>query len=60
VGESSKGVDPEGGVFYPRVVVQDARSCFRTMGISFKGSKKMLGRVFVRWGFLSRGLRRVF
>jgi hypothetical protein len=40
VGESSKGVDPGGGVVvYPRVV-QDARSCFRSMGISFKGSEK--------------------
>jgi hypothetical protein len=39
VGESSKVDDPEGGVVYPRVV-QDARSCFRTMGVSFKGSEK--------------------
>jgi len=39
VGESSKGGDPEGGVVvYPRVV-QDARSCFRTMGVSFKGTE---------------------
>jgi hypothetical protein len=39
VGESSKGDDPGGGVVvYPRVV-QDARSCFRTIEISFKGSE---------------------
>jgi hypothetical protein len=38
--ESSKGDDPEGGVVvYPRVV-QDARSCFCMMGVSFKGTKK--------------------
>jgi len=40
VGESSKGDDPEGGVVvYPKVV-QDASSCFHTMGVSFKGTKK--------------------
>jgi hypothetical protein len=40
VGESSKGDDPEGGlVVYPRVV-QDARSCFHMMGVSFKGTEK--------------------
>jgi hypothetical protein len=39
-GESSKGDDPEGGVVvYPKVV-QDARSCFYTMGVSFKGTEK--------------------
>jgi hypothetical protein len=40
VGESLKGDDPERGVVvYPKVV-QDARSCFHTMGVSFKGTKK--------------------
>jgi DNA helicase HerA-like ATPase len=40
VGESSKGDDPKGGVVvYPRVV-QDARLCFRMMGVSFKGTEK--------------------
>jgi len=38
VGESSKGAGPEErDVVYPRVV-QDARSCFSTMGVSFLGS----------------------
>jgi hypothetical protein len=38
VGESSKGVGPEERVVvYPRVV-QDIRSCFRTMGVSLMGS----------------------
>jgi hypothetical protein len=32
VGEYSNGDNPEGGV-------QDARSCFRTMGVSFKGTE---------------------
>jgi hypothetical protein len=32
--------NPEGGfIVYPRVV-QDARSCFHTMGVSFKGTTK--------------------
>jgi hypothetical protein len=45
VGESSKGDDPEVWVVvYPRVV-QDARSCFHTLRISFKGLEK-LRRVF--------------
>jgi hypothetical protein len=40
VGESSKGDDPEiGVVVYPRVV-QDARSCFCRLGVSFKGFEK--------------------
>jgi hypothetical protein len=38
VGESSKGVDPkESVVVYPRVV-EESRSCFRTMGVTFVGS----------------------
>jgi hypothetical protein len=40
VGESSKGDDPEGGVVVYPGVVQDARLCFRTMGVSFKGAEK--------------------
>jgi hypothetical protein len=40
VGESSKGDDPERGVVVYPMVVQDARSCFRTMGVSFKGTEK--------------------
>jgi hypothetical protein len=40
VGESSKGAGPEErDVVYPRVV-QDARSCFRMMGVSFLGSNE--------------------
>jgi hypothetical protein len=39
VGESSKGDDPGGGVVYPRVV-QDVKSCFCTMRISFQVSEK--------------------
>jgi hypothetical protein len=39
VDESSKGDDPEGEVVYPREV-QDARLCFCTMGVSFKGTEK--------------------
>jgi hypothetical protein len=38
VGESSKGVNPkESVVVYPRVV-EESRSCFRTMGVTFVGS----------------------
>jgi hypothetical protein len=38
VGESSKGVDPKGSVVvYPRVV-EDSKSWFHTMGVSFVGS----------------------
>jgi hypothetical protein len=37
VGESSKGVDPKDIVVYPRVV-EDSKSCFRMMGVSFVGS----------------------
>jgi hypothetical protein len=37
---SSKGGDPEGGVVYPRVV-QDSRSCFRTMGVCFRGLRRV-------------------
>jgi hypothetical protein len=40
VGESSKGDNPEGGVVVYPMVVQDARSCFHTMGVSFKGTEK--------------------
>jgi len=40
VGESSKGDDPEGGVVVYPMVVQDARVCFRMMGVSFKGTEK--------------------
>jgi hypothetical protein len=40
VGESSKRDYPEGEVVvYPKVV-QDARSCFHSMGISFQGTEK--------------------
>jgi hypothetical protein len=39
VGESSMGDDLERGVVVPRVV-QDARSCFCTMGISFNGTER--------------------
>jgi len=37
LGESSKGDDPKGGVVVYLRVVQDARSCFRTMGGFFQG-----------------------
>jgi hypothetical protein len=38
VGDSSKGVDPKKSVVvYPRVV-EESRSCFRTMGVTFMGS----------------------
>jgi hypothetical protein len=40
VGESSKGDDPEGGVVVYPMVVQDARLCFRMLGVSFKGTEK--------------------
>jgi hypothetical protein len=40
VGESSKGDDPKGGVVVYSRVVQDAKSCFRTMGVPFKGTEK--------------------
>jgi hypothetical protein len=41
VGESSKGDNLEGGVVvYPKVV-QDAKSCFRTMGVSSRGLRRV-------------------
>jgi hypothetical protein len=49
VGESSKGAGPEERVVvYPRVV-QDARSCFRTMGVSFLGSDEKGFLDFLTW-----------
>jgi len=49
VGESSKGVGPEErDVVYPRVV-QDARSCFRTLGVSFLGSDEKGFLDFLTW-----------
>lgn len=40
VGESSKRDDHEGGVIgYPRAM-QVARSCYHTMGVSFRGTEK--------------------
>lgn len=45
--------NPEGGVVvYPKVV-QDARSCFHTMGVSFKGTDKGF------LDFLTKGKREV-
>jgi hypothetical protein len=47
--ESSKGAGPEErDVVYPRVV-QDARSCFRTMGVSFLGSDEKGFLDFTTW-----------
>jgi hypothetical protein len=37
--ESSNGVGPEEGVVYPRAM-EVAKSCFSTMGISFRGSEE--------------------
>jgi hypothetical protein len=49
VGESSKGASPEErDVVYPRVV-QDARSYFRTMGVSFLGSDEKGSLDFLTW-----------
>jgi hypothetical protein len=49
VGESSKRAGPkERDVVYPRVV-QDARSCFRTMGVSFLGSYEKGILDFLTW-----------
>jgi hypothetical protein len=40
VGKYSKRDDPKGGVVvYPRAV-QDTKSCFHTIGVSFKGTEK--------------------
>jgi len=49
VGESSKGAGlEERDVVYPRVV-QDARSCFRTLGVSFLGSDEKGFLDFLTW-----------
>jgi hypothetical protein len=49
VGESSKGAGPEErDVVYSRVV-QDARSCFRTLGVSFLGSDEKGFLDFLTW-----------
>jgi hypothetical protein len=49
VGESSKGDGPEErDVVYPRVV-QDARSCFRMMGVSLLGSDEKCFLDFLTW-----------
>jgi hypothetical protein len=49
VGESSKRASPEErDAVYPRVV-QDAKSCFRTMGVSFLGSDEKGFLDFLSW-----------